>query len=195
VILLARALVRAVTVLLLLLLSLSGLALAIFCIGTGTSGPSLGGLADLLNLDEVRDTVRGWLAGLEAPGSVAVIGLLCGLGAMLLGLLLLAGILVPRRERLVTLTSDERGTLAARRRALGQAAAALVEQTRGITSTRVRVRPFRRTGGRMTVRAARTRSADPGDLERQSQAKLAPLTNPFKLKARVEVARRGARVE
>jgi hypothetical protein len=195
VILLARALARVVTVLLLVLLALAGLVLAIFCIGTGTSGPSLGGLAALLNLAELRETVGGWLAGLEAPGSVAVIGLLCGVGAMLLGLLLLAGLFVPRRERLVTLISDERGTLAARRRALGQAAAALVEQTRGVTSARVRVRPFRRAGGRLTVRAARARPADPGELQRQVRAKLTALTDPFKLKARVEVARRGPRVE
>ena len=194
-ILLARALARVVTVLLLVLLSVAGLALAIFCIGTGTSGPSLGGLAALLNLDTVRDTVGDWLAGLEASGPVAVIGLLCGLGAMLLGLLLLAGLLVPRRERLVTLTRDKRGTLAARRRALGQAAAALVEQTRGVTGARVRVRPFRRAGGRLTVRAARVRPADPGELRRQALARLKALTDPFKLKARVEVARRGARVE
>ena len=194
-ILLARALVRVVTVLLLVLLAFAGLALAIFCIGTGTSGPSLGGLAGMLNLDEVRDDVGGWLARLEAPGSVAVIALLCGLGAMLLGLFLLAGLLVPRRERLVTLTSDARGTLAARRRALGQAAAALVEQTRGVTSARVRVRPRRRTGGRLTVRAERVRPADPGELQGQALEKLRGLTDPFKLKARVEVARRGARVE
>ena len=194
-ILLARALVRVVTVLLLVLLAFAGLALAIFCIGTGTSGPSLGGLAGMLNLDEVRDDVGGWLARLEAPGSVAVIALLCGLGAMLLGLFLLAGLLVPRRERLVTLTSDARGTLAARRRALGQAAAALVEQTRGVTSARVRVRPRRRTGGRLTVRAERVRPADPRELQGQALEKLRGLTDPFKLKARVEVARRGARVE
>ena len=194
-ILLARALVRVVTVLLLVLLAFAGLALAIFCIGTGTSGPSLGGLAGMLNLDEVRDDVGGWLARLEAPGSVAVIALLCGLGAMLLGLFLLAGLLVPRRERLVTLTSDARGTLAARRRALGQAAAALVEQTRGVTRARVRVRPRRRTGGRLTVRAERVRPADPRELQGQALEKLRGLTDPFKLKARVEVARRGARVE
>ena len=194
-ILIARAAARLVTFLLLAALALAGLVLAIFCIGTGTSGPSLGGLAGMLNLDEVRDDVGGWLARLEAPGSVAVIALLCGLGAMLLGLFLLAGLLVPRRERLVTLTSDARGTLAARRRALGQAAAALVEQTRGVTSARVRVRPRRRTGGRLTVRAERVRPADPRELQGQALEKLRGLTDPFKLKARVEVARRGARVE
>ena len=194
-ILLARGLVRMVTVLLLLLLALAGLALAIFSIGTGPSGLSLSGLADLLALDALRDAVGDWLGRLEAPGPVAAIALLCGLGAMLLALVLIAGIVVPRRERLVTLASDDRGTLASRRRALGQAATALVEQTRGVTGARVRVRPYRRAGGRLRVRAERARPTDPRELEGSVRSALRQLTDPFKLKARVDVARRGARVE
>ncbi|HEY6396311.1 MAG TPA: hypothetical protein VIX82_02540, partial [Solirubrobacteraceae bacterium] len=94
-ILLARALVRLVSFLLLVILAVAGIVLAVFCIDTGTSGPSLGKLASILHLGSVRDTVGHWLAQLEASGSVAVIAGLCGLGAILLGLLLLAGLLVP----------------------------------------------------------------------------------------------------
>jgi Family of unknown function (DUF6286) len=195
VIALARVLARIVGFVVLVALAAAGIVLAVFCIGTGTNGPSLGGLARLLSLASVRDTVGQWLTRMEEPGSVAVIAGLCGLGAIVLGLLLIAGVLVQRRERLVQLTEDEQGKLAARRRPLAQVATALVEQVRGVTEARVRVRPFRRTGGRLSVRASSTRRADADEVRRAVSEKLESLTQPFKLKARVDVPRRGARVE
>ncbi len=192
---LARVLARIVGFVVLVALAAAGIVLAVFCIGTGTHGPSLGGLARLLSLASVRDTVGQWLTRLEEPGSVAVIAGLCGLGAIVLGLLLIAGVLVPRRERLVQLTDDEQGKLAARRRPLAQVATALVEQARGVTEVRVRVRPFRRTGGRLSVRASRTGQTEADEVRRAVSEKLESLTEPFKLKARVDVPRRGARVE
>jgi hypothetical protein len=194
-ILLARALVRLVSFLLLVILAVAGIVVAVFCIGTGTSGPSLVKLASILHLASVRDTIGHWLGQLEASGSVAVLAGLCGLGAILFGLLLLTGLLVPRRERLVTLASDGEGTLAARRRPLGQAAETLVEQVRGITQARARVRPRRRAGGRLRVRASRTRTADPTQVRAAVNEQLRELTDPFTLTARVEVAREGARVQ
>jgi hypothetical protein len=194
-ILLARALVRLVSFLLLVILAVAGVVVAVFCIGTGTSGPSLGKLASILHLASVRDTVGHWLGQLESSGSVAVLAGLCGLGAILFGLLLLTGLLVPRRERLVTLASDGDGTLAARRRPLGQAAETLVEQVRGITQARARVRPRRRAGGRLRVRASRTRTADPTQVSAAVNEQLRELTDPFTLTARVEVARESARVQ
>jgi Family of unknown function (DUF6286) len=195
VIALARVLARIVGFVVLVALAAAGIVLAVFCIGTGTHGPSLGGLARLLSLASVRDSVGHRLTRLEEPGSVAVIAGLCGLGAIALGILLIAGVLVPRRERLVQLTDDEQGALAARRRPLAQVATALVEQVRGVTEARVRVRPFRRTGGRLSVRASRSRRADADEVRRAVSEKLESLTQPFKLKARVDVPRRGARVE
>ena len=194
-IVLARALVRVVGFVALLALAAAGLVLAVFCIGTGTSGPSLGHLAMLLHLASLRETVGHWLGQLEAHGSVALIAGACGFGAVLFGLLLLAGLLVPRRERLVTLSRGEPGTLAARRRPLAQVATALVERVRGVTEVRVRVRPLRRTGGRLSVRTSRTRRADPGQVQAAVLEALGGLTDPFKLRARVDVRRRGARVE
>ena len=191
----ARALARLVGFLMLLALAVAGLVLAIFCIGTGTSGPSLGNLAKLLHLASLRGTVGHWLNQLEAHGSVAAIAAACGVGAILLGLLLLAGLLVPRRERLVTLSRGEPGTLAARRRPLAQVATTLVERVRGVTEARVRVRPLRRTGGRLSVRARRARRADPGQVQAAVREALGGLTEPFKLKVRVDVRRQGARVE
>jgi len=164
-------------------------------LGTGTSGPSLGSLARLLDLGSLRDTVGSWLGQLQASGPVAGVAAVCGLGAMLLGLLLLVGILVPRRERLVTLASSEHGTLGARRRPLAQAATALVEQVRGVTEARVRVRSRRRSGGRLTVRASRTRRVDAAEVQGAVREQLQGVTDPFKLTARVDVPRRGARVQ
>jgi hypothetical protein len=192
---LARLLARVVGFVSLLALAIAGIVLAVFCIGTGTGGPSLPHLAHLLNLSSFRNTVGEWLTDLEASGSVAVVAGLCGLGAMLLGLLLLAGLLVPRRERLVRLSQDEQGTLAARRRPLAQVATALVEQVRGVSEARVRVRPRRRAGGRLAVRASRTRPTESGEVRGAVQEQLAGLTQSFKLSARVDVPRRGARVE
>lgn len=192
---LARTLARVVGFVVCVLLAVAGLVLAVFCIGTGTHGPSLGGLAKLLSLPSVRDTVGQWLRGLEQPGSDAVLAGVCGLGAIALGLVLIVGVLVPRRERLVQLAENERGKLAARRRPLAHVATALVEPVRGVHEVRVRVRPFRSAGGRLSVRASRTVRADADEVRRAVAAQLESLTAPFKLKARIDVPRRGARVE
>lgn len=194
-ILLGRALVRLFGFLLLVVCAIAGIVLAAFCIGTGTTGPSPGGLANLLGLAAVRDEVGLWLERMEAPGPVAVIAAVSGLGAMLLGILLLLGLLVPRKERLVTLASSEAGEIGARRRPLGQAATALVEQVRGVTEARVRVRPRRRGGGRMKVRASRVRPIDAKQVEGAVTEQLDGLAGPFGLKTRIDVPRRGARVE
>ncbi len=196
-ILLARLLVRVVGFIALLALAVAGLALAVFSIGTGTTGPSLGRLARLLHLSSLRDTVGTWLGQLEASGSVAVIAGLCGLGAIVLGLLLLIGVLAPRRERLVTLSSGEAGTLFARRHPLAQLATTLVEQARGVTQARVRVRSSRRAGGRLGVRAVRTRPTDPQKVQDAVSEQLRVLTGPFKLKVDTHVAlpRRNERVQ
>ncbi len=193
-ILLARAVVRIVGFLALLTLAAAGIVLAVFCIGTGTSGPSLGRLAVLAHLPSLRDNVGDWLARLEAPGSVAVIAGLCGLGAIAIGVLLLVGVFARRRERLVTLVRGERGVISARRRPLAQIAGSLAEQVRGVTQTRVRVRPHRGVGGRLSVRATRTRSSDPEQVRGSVREQLGTLTDPFALRVRVDVPERG-RVE
>ncbi|HEY6396742.1 MAG TPA: hypothetical protein VIX82_04735, partial [Solirubrobacteraceae bacterium] len=99
------------------------------------------------------------------------------------------------RERLVTLATDREGTLAARRRPLGQVAQTLVEQVRGVTQARARARPRRRAGGRLVVRASRTRTADPAQVRGAVDEQMRELTDPFTLSARVEVARKVSRVQ
>jgi ABC-type multidrug transport system fused ATPase/permease subunit len=186
-ILLLRAVTRLVTLVLLAVLSVCGSAIAIFSIGWSRTGDfNLPGLARLAHLGDLRDQVGELLHDLAGPGPVAAIAVLCGLGALAVGLLLLMGALWPRRERLVILDRGDEGTLAARRRALARVASALAEQTRGVTATKVRVRPGRWRGGRLAVRADHSRIQQPHDVRRHTQLARAPLTEAFGLRARVQ---------
>jgi len=179
---LLQTLVRVISFVLLVALALAGLAAAVFAVVGLTQ------LADLAALSSFRDTVGGFLRAIEADGPTARVAALAGLGGLLLGLLLLAGILIPRRERLVTLERSPEGTLAARRRPLGQVAGALAEQTRGVTEAQAKVRPRRRGGGG-TVRltAVRTRPTDAKQVKDAVGEQLRSLTGPFALKAKVAV--------
>lgn len=186
-VLLARALVRILAFVLLVVLAVAGLAIAVFSIQGGTATLSLPHLAEILSLASFRDTVGTFLDSLAASGPVAIIALVCGLGAVLLGLLLLAGLLAPRRERLVTLRDDKEGLVTARRRVLGRLGAVLTEGTPGVTDAKVRARPTRRGGGRLAVRATRSRTASADEVRGRVEEALAPLTEPWNLKAKVGV--------
>lgn len=197
-ILLGRILARLLTFLLLAALAITGAAVAVFSIGGGAGTFSLPGLADLVGLPVLRGHVEDLLAAVEGDGGIATITALCALGAMLLGLLLLIGTFAPRRERLVVLEDDDRGRLAARRRALGHVASALVQQTRGVTATKVKVRPRRRArGGKLRVKASHPRTADPAQVQTDAQSSLEPLTGAFALAATVEpeLGKAGKRVQ
>ena len=78
-IVLARLLARVVSFVVLLALALVGVALAVFCIGTGTDGPSLAHLASLLELASFRDTTGAWLSAsrrrVRWPRSPGCVGL------------------------------------------------------------------------------------------------------------------------
>ena len=197
-ILLLRAVARLLTVALFVVLAACGLAIAIFSIGGSSTGEfNLPGLARLVHLGDLRNQVGELLHDLAGPGPVAVITVLCGLGALAVGLLLLVGMLWPRRERVVVLEASEEGTLAARRRALGRVAGALAEQVRGVTASKVKVRPGRWRGGRLWVRASYSRTQESQDVRQRTQLALAPLTEAFGLRARVQprLERRDRRVE
>lgn len=194
---LLRAIVRLVAFVLLLALAVAGLAAAVFSIEGGKTGLSIPGLAADVHLPQLRDTVGDFLGQLEAPGSVAALSLLAGLATVAVGLLLLAGALVPRRERLVQLDSGDHGDISARRRALAQVARALVEPVRGVNKLKVRVRPGRAGGGRLKVRADRPPTAPEGELDAEMTERLSELSGPFKLRTRVSsrVPSGGARVQ
>jgi hypothetical protein len=197
-ILLLRAIARLVTFVLLVALAVCGLAIAVFSIGGSRSGDfNLPGLARLVHLGDLRNQVGELLHDLTGPGSIAGITALCGVGAVALGLLLLVGAVWPRRERLVILETNVAGTLAARRRVLGRVAGALAEQARGVTATKVKVRPGRRRGGRLAVRADHSRAQQPQDVRQRTQVALAPLTEPFGLSTRIDprLGQQGGRVE
>jgi hypothetical protein len=74
---------------------------------------------------------------------------------------------------------------------------ALTEQARGVSDAKVRVRPRRRTGGTIRVRANRPRTADAKAVNEAVEEQLAALTGPFKLDARVNsrLGGRGSRVQ
>lgn len=187
---LARGLVRLLAFVLLIVLALLGLAAAALAVA-----PT--GAAKLFGLPQLRDSVGSWFDALAADGPIALASALAGAGAVLLGLVLLAGLLVPRRERLVHLDSTGHGRLSARRRALGQIAGHLTEQVRGVSGSRTKVKPRRRGGGRLTVRADRPRTTSGAEIESAVKSQLESLTGPFKLKARVQtrLGERGSRVQ
>lgn len=191
-----RALTAVVAVLLPAALAIAGLAVAVFSI-SATGDLSLPGLAELIGLPAFEQTLGAWLTMLERPGPVAAIAALAGAGAVLVGLLLLAGVFLRRRERLVTLQRGEEGSVRARRRALGDAAARLVEQAEAVTRARGRARPRRPRGGTLSVSAQRTRTGEPADVRRAAEEALTPLTGPLPLRARVRTrqGQRGARVQ
>lgn len=190
---LLRALVRLVTFVLLVALAVAGLATAIFSLG-GSGDLSIPGLADLAGLPELEDETGRLLGALEADGSIALRSALAGLAAIALGVLLLVGALAPARERLLVLDKRDEGTLAARRRPLSQAAGTLVEQPRGVSAAKVKLRPSRgERGGTITIKAAHPATADPAQIEREATAAVGPLAEAFELRTRVRPRRDAGR--
>ena len=194
---LLRAAVRVLAFVLALALALAGAAVALFSIQGGATGLSIPGLAELIGLPDLGVTLDRFLAGLESSSAIQAVPAVAGLGAILLGVLLIAGALTPARERLLSLDHSEEGALAARRRPLAHLASALAERTEGVTAAKVRVRPGRRRGGRVTVVADRTRLASSPDVCAGVRTALDPLTGPFGLKPRIRTRdpQRGRRVQ
>jgi hypothetical protein len=195
---LLRIFARLVTLALLVALSLCGLAIALFAIGWTASGDfNLPGLAKLVHLPQLRTDVGDLLRRLEASGSVAGVAALCGLGALVIGLVLLLGIAFGRRGRLAILEKNDDGILAARPRVLGRVAGAMAEQARGVTATKVKVRVGRRGAVRIGVQASHSRADRPQEVQTQTSAALAPLTETFQIRAQVhpKVAKHEPRVQ
>jgi hypothetical protein len=194
-VILLRAVVRLLGFLLRVILAVAGLALAVFCIQGGDSGLSLPALAEALRLDELRDSVDSSLSELE-DGGLDLLALLIGLGVIALALALVLGVFVPTRERLVSVGSgDER--LAARRRPLAQVARALAERSEGVTSVKTKIKPGRRRGGKVKVRAECTRQTEARAARDDIERELAPLSEGFQLKPKVRtrLGDRGSRVQ
>ena len=182
----ARGLVRLVALILTTALAAAGVAAAVFSIQGDSATLSLAGLADLLALGDLRTDVGDFLAALQAGGPIATVAALAGVGAVLLGLVLLFGVLGRRRERLVILRSDEGGRIAARPRAVGQAAVALGEQSRDVLQATAKTRARRRgTGGRLRLTVYEVQPADGNGATAADSDRLQSLAEPFALRVRV----------
>lgn len=184
--LLLRALARLVTFVLLVVLAVLGLAVAVYAIGGGeTLGPKLG-------LSEALGAVSAFLAAAE-PDTVAVLG---GIAAVIVGVALLLGALVPPRERLIVIEDGDDGKVGARPRPLGQIAEALAAQVRSVYEVRARVRPKRRRGGRLDVSPYHPRNVAGPEVKQSVSDSVEPLARGFDLKARVRprLAQKGSRV-
>ena len=186
---LLRAFARVAGAVLMIILALAGLAVALYCldgfIRLGSARPDR-----LLHLPAVRDQVGSFLGRMSAPGPAAALALLCGLGAVVLGILLLIGLGAPRHQRLVPLEGgEEEGSLAARRGPLRDMARALATSAPGTTAvTRPRVhKGGRLRRGRLTMTASRSRTSEAGEVERAIDERLQPLAEPFGLRPRVRV--------
>ena len=195
--LLLRALAGLVGFVLLLVLVVGGIGVAVFCIEGGEGSLSPAHLASLLSLGDLRDTVGPWLSQLEADGPSAVVAALSGAGAIVLGLALLCGAIVPRRERLLRIESGDQGVLSARRRATAKAIAAVAGRPRDVISAKVRVRPYRRRdGGRACLTLTRPRSRDESETAQRARTELEALAERLSLRLRIRnrSPRRGGRV-
>lgn len=185
---LAHALSRLVGTLLLALISAAGLAAAIFCIEGGDDTLSIPRLASYIHLPTLRRAVGTELRTLEAHGPVAWVSLGCGVGAIALGIVLLTGVLVPVRERLVILTRDDAGETAARRRALAAVAAALASEPRTVLRARAWARPTRHSpGGRVQIRAEHLGTADRDQVTHAVNDSLRELADSLPLEVSVHV--------
>jgi hypothetical protein len=195
-----KALVRLIGMVLMLTLALLALGIALYCldglITLGSVRPDR-----LLHLPSVRRHVGHFLDQIASGGSTAGLALACGVGAMALGGLLIAGLLRSPKQRLAVLSADDaddtaNGTLAARPRALRDMSRALAQQAPAATGVdRPKLRLARRASrGRLTMTVSRTRASDPADVKRSITERLEPISGPFRLTPRVRV-RLGERSE
>jgi hypothetical protein len=194
-----RPLVRLIGVAWMIVLALFGLGIAMYCfdglIGLGSARPDR-----LLQLPRVRYHVGHFLNQLAASGSTAGLALLCGLGAMLLGMFLLIGVVGRRKQRIVILEHDgQTGAIAARTRPVQDMVRALAEPVRGATSVKRPKLSLPRSGagGKLVLDATRTRTTDPRELQTAVEQAVRPITEPFHLdpRVRVRLGESGSRVQ
>lgn len=182
-ILLLRALSRAVAFVLLVVLAVTCLAAAAFCLPSGDSG--LAKLGELTQTTDAADQTGHFIDRMErgsasddAAGFTALAGVV--------GLVLVAGAVLPRRERTLALEDGAEGRIAARRRPLQGAVAALASGPAGVTRVKARVRGrYRRAGGRARVKVGRGPGAEPVALMAQVRERVDALTGPFSLRTKV----------
>jgi hypothetical protein len=189
--LLARLFARLVGLVWLLALAALGLGIAMYCldglVGLGSARPDR-----LLDLPDVRDHVGRFLAQMGAHGPVAALSLLCGVGALAAGLLLICGLVGPGERRLRLRHDRTTGTLSARRRTLRSMLHALANEPHEAHVAKrptLSHGPHHRHGPRVTVRGQYFLAAGGADQAKQAiERELQPLTGPFGLIVRIRMA-------
>lgn len=187
--LLLKAVARLVELCLMAAIALIGLGVGLYCldglVSLGSARPDR-----LLHLPAVRDRVGHFLTQMEAPGSVAVLALVCAIAAIVIGLLLIVGLLGRRRERLLIVERDgDRGGLYARTRAVGQMVRTITEQTPGVTGTQRPKLRLRRSGQRasLTLVASRGPDSDGATVDRAVHERVDPITSGLNVNTHLRV--------
>jgi hypothetical protein len=182
--LLFKALSRLLEMLLMAAIALLGIGVGLYClsglISLGSARPDR-----LLHLPRVRHAVGHFLAQMNAPGPVAVLGLICGIGAVVVGALLLIGMFGTRRERLLTVEHDaERGDLLARPRTVSGMVRDVAVRTPGVTSAKTARVRVSRDGRRGTLRlvASRGPDSDGGTVDTALHQRIDPIADGLHLK-------------
>jgi len=190
-VLFARLLARLVSLLWLLALAAIALGVAAYCldglVGLGSARPDR-----LLSLPDVRRHVGRFLDQLGAHGPVATLSLLCGVGAVVAGLILLVGLVGPRKRAVSLEDNSTNGTLSAREGPMRGMLHTLANQPR---EAEVAKRPKLSLGyrhrhrPRVTVRGEYfAADDDPEEAQQAIEHALQPLTAPFGLTVRVHLA-------
>jgi hypothetical protein len=183
VILLLRALSRAVAFVLLVALAVGCLVAAGFSV-TRSGLPALG---DLVGSDTAAGHSRDFLARLERGDQPVGAAGAAGLAA-LVGVVLVAGAVVPRRERTLAMTAgdDEAGRVVARRRPLQSIAQALAARPASVNRARARVRGrYRRRGGRLRIRVSRVPGSPEKPVAELVHGEVEDLAEAFALRTKV----------
>jgi hypothetical protein len=187
--LIVRPLARLIGGIWMLVIALFGLAVALYCLDSliqlGSARPDR-----LVHAQRISRHVGRFLEQISAPGSTAWLAVLCGLGAMAIGLILLFGTVRSSRQRLAVLDADSStGTVAARPRVLGDMTRDLAEETEGATQVKRPRLSLSRSGrrGRLKVRSNRTRTSDPKAVKQAVVEAVRPVSEPFSLTPRVSV--------
>lgn len=177
---LARGVARLVALVVLPLLALVALAFAAAAtIGEGATRD----LADSATLTSTWADVGRFLTTTAPRGDTAAV--LGGVGAVVLGLVLVVAALVPTRERELHL-KDGDPALGIRRRALRGALQSRTGRVRGVTSAKVRLKPRRRgVGGTVRVLATRTPRGDKAAIASTYDERVRPIAQAFGLRTRI----------
>jgi hypothetical protein len=188
--LLLKALARLVELLLITAIALTGLGVGLYClsllVSLGSARPDR-----LLHLPLVRAHVGHFLARLAAPGPTAILALLGGVVAAVIGLGLLRGLLGSRRERLLVVQDGEGGDggLYVRQRTVSRMVRAETVLAPGVTGVkRLKVR-LSRSGrhGRVRVLAARGNDPDAAAVDGAVHERVDPVIEPLGLRGDIRV--------